>query len=273
MTRPAAGAAPQRVTVNGVDTRYRLDGTGETVALVHGVGSRLEAWDGVVARLQDRYRLLRYDLRGHGESAKPSGPYTVDDFVADLRGLLDALTIERCHVAGFSLGGLIAQGFALTHPASLDRLVLLSTVAGRTPEEQARVAERLDIVASGIPGGHFQRSVERWFTDAFRRDHPDLIDSLAALNAANDPDGYAASYRVLALTDLADRLGAITAPTLVVTGEHDQGSNPRMARLMHARIAGSTLRILPGLRHSILIEAPDVVAGLLGDFLAGSLPR
>src|SRR5581483_828458 len=88
-------------------------------------------------------------------------------------------------------------------------------------------------------------------------------------NASNDPDCYAAAYRVLALEDLDDELAQINVPTLIATGEHDQGSNPRMSELMHARIAGSTLRILPGLRHSILVEAPVLVAAMLAPFFRG----
>jgi pimeloyl-ACP methyl ester carboxylesterase len=98
-----------------------------------------------------------------------------------------------------------------------------------------------------------------------------LLAAYAARNQANDPACYAAAYRVLADTDLVERLPEITVETLVMTGEHDQGSNPRMARLMHERIQGSILRILPVLRHSILVEAPETVAAVLGDFLAGRL--
>jgi pimeloyl-ACP methyl ester carboxylesterase len=165
----------------------------------------------------------------------------------------------------------VAQGFALDYPSRVSKLALISTVAGRTPQERARVEERLAMVASGIAGDHFRASLDRWFTDEFRAANPELLAAYAARNQANDPACYAAAYRALAMTDLADRLPEITAETLVMTGEHDQGSNPRMARLMHDRIAGSTLRILPVLRHSILVEAPDVVANVLDDFLAGRL--
>jgi pimeloyl-ACP methyl ester carboxylesterase len=255
--------------IGGSRFRYRDDGEGPPLLLIHGVGSRLEAWDGVVARLRSAFRTLCFDLKGHGESAKPPGPYSAEGFAADAVGILDHLGIARAHVVGFSLGGLVAQAFALAYPARLDRLVLLSTVAGRTPEEAARVRERLDIVASGIPGAHFESSLARWFTDEFRAANPALLAEYAAQNQANDPAAYAAAYRVLALTDLAEDLVRIKAPTLIATGEGDQGSNPRMARLMHERIAGSRLVILPRLRHSILIEAPDRVATLLAEFLGG----
>ena len=254
--------------VGGIRLRYRIEGDGPWLVLVHGVGSRLEAWDGVVAALGQRWRSLRYDLRGHGGSAKPKGPYQLADFVRDLEGLLDAQRVERCHLAGFSLGGLVAQGFALARPERVDRLVLLSTVAGRSAEERQRVQARLALVAGGIPGAHFERSVARWFTDEFQAAHPEIIAAHAAQNRENDPAAYAAAYRVLAESDLGDRLHEIKAPTLIATGENDLGSNPRMAHLMHARITGSRLEILSHLRHSILIEAPEAVAGLMASFLA-----
>jgi len=260
------------ITANGLRFRYRDEGPRvpgtQTLFLLHGVGGRLDVWDGVVAALSAQWRCIRCDLRGHGESAKPAGPYSLEDFVADIAGIGDALGVARFHLAGFSLGGLIAQAFALAHPQRLASLSLFSTVAGRTPEEQARVMQRLELVAKGIPGAHFKESILRWFTEDFVAKNPELIEAYAARNAQNDPAAYAAAYRVLAESDLAARLPEIALPCLVLTGEQDQGSNPRMARLMHERIAGSQLHILPGLRHSILMEAPQLVAGILRDFVA-----
>jgi pimeloyl-ACP methyl ester carboxylesterase len=256
------------IPVNGVMLRCVVEGEGEPLVLIHGVGASLEVWDGVASRLCDRNRIIRYDQRGHGQSEKAPGPYEVEDFAGDLRALLDALGIECAHVAGHSLGGLVAQSFALDYPERLGKLALISTVAGRTEDERRRVRERLGMVSNGIVGDHFRASLDRWFTDEFRAANPKLLEDYAARNQANDPACYAAAYRVLAETDLADRLPEIRAKTLVMTGEHDQGSNPRMAGLMHERIKGSTLRILPVLRHSILVEAPGVAAAALGDFLA-----
>ena len=252
----------------GFVTTYSVEGAGPPVLLIHGVGAQLDAWDGVVAALGGRFTTIRLDLRGHGESSKPPGPYSAELFAEDARALLDHLGIDRCHVAGHSLGATVALRLALDAPDRVDRLALLSAAAGRTEEERQRVMERLAIVEHGIPGEHFRRSLSRWFSDEFRRTNPELLERYAARNMENDPRAYAAAYHVLATTDLADEASRVRAPTLIVTGEGDIGSNPRMARLLHARIRGSRLEILPGLRHSILIEAPAIVAGLFAGFFA-----
>ncbi|MDR6288966.1 MULTISPECIES: alpha/beta fold hydrolase [Inquilinus] len=251
-----------------VALHHRVDGTGiRPLVLVHGVGSYLEAWDGVVAALEGDFRILRFDLRGHGRSERVTGRYEIDDFVCDLLELADREGFGRFDLAGFSLGGLIAQRLALTHGHRVRRLVLLSTIAGRTEAERERVRDRLAAMQRGEPASHYDASVGRWLTEAFQAANPELLQRLRERNAANDPGCYAASYRVLAETDLGDQLDRIRHPTLIATGADDQGSNPRMARFMHDRIAGSRLEILPGLRHSILVEAPDRIAGLMRDFL------
>jgi pimeloyl-ACP methyl ester carboxylesterase len=250
----------------GVITAYAVEGAGPPLLLIHGVGARLDAWDGVVTALDGRFTTIRLDLRGHGESSKPPGPYSAALFAEDARALLDHLGIDRCHVAGHSLGATVALQLALDAPDRVERLALLSAAAGRTEEERERVLERLAIVKHGIPGEHFRRSLPRWFSDEFRRANAELLERYAARNMENDPRAYADAYRVLAMTDLADEATRVRIPTLVVTGEGDIGSNPRMARLLHARIPGSRLEILPGLRHAILIEAPTTVARLLAAF-------
>ncbi|MGI9412728.1 MAG: alpha/beta fold hydrolase [Hyphomicrobiales bacterium] len=248
-------------------THQAIEGEGETVTLIHGVGADLESWDGVVAALGGGYRILRYDLRGHGASEKVPGPYSLDDFVDDLVELLDRLDIRTTHLVGFSLGGLIAQAFALAHPHRLKRLVLVSTVAGRTPEERDKVEARARQLAEQGAPSHVEASLSRWFTDGFLEANRDVVQKRLERSLTNDPHCYAAAYRVLAESDLAGRLHEIAAPALVMTGEHDIGSTARMARLIAGRIPGAKLRILPRLKHSVLLEAPDKVAGHIRTFL------
>lgn len=247
---------------------FGIAGNGPPVALIHGVGTWSDDWLGVIDRFAGRFCTLRYDLRSHGRSGQPPGDYTADDFVADLVALLDHVGIEKTHLAGFSLGGLVAQAFALSHPDRVDRLALISTVAGRTAEERERVMGRLAFIRDEPPVNYFEASASRWFTDAFRAEHPDMMAAKKDVIGRMDTDRYAACYRVLAESDFADDLHRITHPTLVMTGQHDQGSNPRMARLMHERLVNAELIILPHLRHSILLEAPDIVGGILREFFS-----
>ncbi len=259
----------QRHTVADVTLNYRIDGSGEPLVCIHGVGSYLEAWDGVVERLKDSFTILTFDLRGHGHSSRVKGRYEIDDFVHEALALADKAGFSSFNLAGFSLGGLIAQRLALTHLSRLKKLVLLSTVAGRTPQERTRVLERLAALREGTPAAHHNASLSRWLTEEFQERNPTIIERLRQRDAENDPDCYASAYRVLAETDFGGFLDQIRCPTLIATGEDDAGSNPRMARYMHERIPGSVLSILPGLRHSILIEAPGTVADLIRNFVKG----
>ncbi|MEM6548677.1 MAG: alpha/beta fold hydrolase [Pseudomonadota bacterium] len=259
-----AGARPR--------LHHWVEGAGEDLVLIHGVGSGAEDWEGVAYHLTPQFRVLRYDLRGHGRSGAPPGPYGIEDFVADLTDLMDQVGMARAHIAGFSLGGLIAQGMALSHPGRVSRLALLSTVAGRTAEERARVEARLDFIAQSHPADYFDQSVARWFSSGFREANPSVVAERKAAVAAMDQAAYAAAYHALAHTDFGPQVSGIEAETLVMTGEHDIGSNPRMARFMATTIPQARLRILPGLHHSILLEAPDLVGpALLAFFRDGAV--
>ena len=246
---------------------YRTDGEGEPLVLVHGVGGGAENWDGVVAALPKRYQAIRLDLRGHGGSGRIEAPVTVQDLARDVTDVMDALGVRHAAIAGFSLGGLIAQCLALDAPDRVTKLALIATVAGRTPEEQARSAGRIDLVREKGLGAIAEGNRTFWFSDRFRDDHPDAVEARVRQFMACDPASYLHAFTVFARGDFAARLGEIRKPTLIVAGEFDAAATPRMARLMHERIAGSRLEILAGMRHAVLIECPARVAGLLADFV------
>jgi pimeloyl-ACP methyl ester carboxylesterase len=248
---------------------YQDEGHGLPVLLIHGVGADASSWDPIAAALSDSFRVVRLDLRGHGRSGNIEGDSALGDFVRDVIDVLDDAGIAQAHIVGFSLGGIIAQSFVLQYPDRADRLVLLSAVAGRTAEERERVRQRLEILRTlgieAIAGA----AQERWFTPRFIERHPELVRQRMVQLQQNHAPSYRAAYTVFSLSDLGTQLHAIRHPTLIATGEHDQGSNTRMARFMHEQIANSTLQILPGLRHSVLVEAPDRITSLLREFLAG----
>lgn len=249
---------------------YLVEGHGEPVTLVHGVGANLASWDRVAERLQASFKIIRMDLRGHGQSERIAGSCNLNDFVTDVIAVLDEIGIESTNLVGFSLGGLIARRLALRHPDRVHRLALISTVAQRTPEERRRMLERLATIRDQGIERVVEAAEERWFTPQFREKHPEKVKTRLQELLRNDAASYAEAYRVFATSDTGDEMRDIAHRTLVVTGENDVGSNTRMARFMHEQIKDSELVILPELRHSVLVEAPDIIADLLLHFLGSS---
>jgi 3-oxoadipate enol-lactonase len=251
-------------------TRHVLDGPAgaPVVVLAHSLGVRLELWDATAAALCDRFRILRYDVRGHGGSEVPPGPYTLEQMAADVRELLDGLGIDRVHFAGMSMGGLIAMAWALAHPERTRSLVLCDTTAcygpGVTPmwDDRIRVAE-----TQGMTKELVDRTMAIWFTPEYRHDHPEVVSRIAAMLSETNPAGYAASIRAIGYVDLRERIDAIAAPTLVVVGERDSGTPVAMARDIQARIAGARLVVLPGAMHCSPVETADEFNRLLAGFL------
>ncbi|WP_416355828.1 alpha/beta fold hydrolase [Aureimonas phyllosphaerae] len=247
---------------------FERSGTGSTLVLIHGVGASLRSWDEVCALLEADHDVLRLDLRGHGQSAPIDGPYSIEAFARDVVAVMDAASVAKADLVGFSLGGLIAQKLALEYPERFGRVVLLSAVAGRTPVERERVLERLDMIRTGGMRAVTGAARERWFTPEFAARHPEIVERrIEEMHAAHVPS-YLEAYRVFGTTELVDELAGIRHPTLIMTGELDPGSNTRMAETMHRLIPDAQLRILPGLRHSVLTEASELVAEHVRNFLA-----
>ena len=238
-----------------------------TVILIHGLGGTLNIWDPIASVLEHRFSVLRYDLRGHGQSDVPAGDWSLEDFVRDLEAIFIDKSLPHAHLVGFSLGGLIVQRFALSYPERVGQLAILSAVAGRTVIERQHVQERIRNLEKGDLDANIALALERWFSPEFRQNHPKRVQKRIAELRATSPAGYFQAYRVFVLSDLAEHLSQIQCETLVMTGEHDPGSNVRMARLMHETIPGSKLEILPDLRHSVLVESPQLIAEKLDSFL------
>jgi pimeloyl-ACP methyl ester carboxylesterase len=253
-----------------IDTHYVLEGEGPMLTFIHGVGSNLHAWDEVVQSLTPHFRILRYDLRGFGQSTRVKGHYELGSFVEDLMSLLDHLSIPRTHLVGFSLGGIISQAAALMYPDAIDRMVLSSTIAGVNTEDKEYLVNRYKALLAGLQegtsSGHFARSVSNYFSPEFIAAHPQRIARLEAEAEANDPECFAAAYRIIAETDLAEYLPAVKAKTLVITGEHDRAS-PQMAATIAEQIPDSQLKIFKGLRHNLMTEDPEQLADTIQKFL------
>lgn len=248
---------------------YTLSGPTDApcVVLLHGVGSSASTWDELRRHLGGEFRYLAADYRGHGASEAPAGPYSVEDFVADHFRLLDELSIDAAHLVGFSIGAIFAQAIAVARPERTLSLVLLNSIGGRTDAEKERALARLEVIRTTPPAEVANGSLARWFTADFARLRPDLVDAERAIVAANAPEPYAASYQVLATTEILPTAHLVSVPTLIITGELDEGSTPAMSAKLHERIVGSRLHIRPGVKHYLHIEEAEAIGGLITGFL------
>jgi (E)-2-((N-methylformamido)methylene)succinate hydrolase len=213
----------------------------QVLVLVHGLGLTRATWDAFVPVLAQEYRVLTYDLSGHGESAKPLQRPSLTVLSNQLLALLDELGIARAAIIGFSLGGMINRRFALDHPERVLALVILNSPHEREPEAQRLVEERAAQTSAGGPAATIDSTLERWFTPQFRKDATDVVAKIRAWVLANDPDNYTKHRQVLAngVVELIRPKPPITAPTLVMTCEHDSGSTPSMSLAIASEIDGA----------------------------------
>jgi len=253
--------------VAAVDVSYRIEGQGPALYLVHGIGSRKTTWDDLIEGLKDDFTCVSYDLRGHGDSPVPPTPYSLDDLVDDLEALRQKLGHEKIHVAGHSLGGMIGPAYALAYPEHTLSVGLLSTAAGRTDEDLAKLrAVGTAMEENGIIET-LATFVARWFTDHFVETHPEVIEARLQQVKDTPADVFLSVFWIYATTEMAPWLFRVNCPCLVLTGEFDGGCNPRLNRFIHDQLPDSRLVILPGLKHSLMIEASDQVLPHLREFL------
>ena len=259
------------VSANG--SVYELSGPADApvIVLIHGLGLNRFVWDNYVSRLAHRYRVLNYDLYGHGETVPPPGIPSLTLFSEQLLGLLDELTIDQCSMIGFSLGGMINRRFAIDHPERLRALAILNSPHEREPEAQKLVEQRALDSAAGGPGATLDATIERWFTAEFRAANPEYIATVREWILANDPECYALCRQVLAfgVVELIRPQPPITHPTLIMTCENDSGSTPSMSQVIASEITGSQVIVVPGLQHMGLTENPSFFIAALVDFLQG----
>ena len=234
---------------------------GPAVVLVHGLGLNRHAWQWQTEALSGSYRVVNYDLHGHGDSADPPEQPSLSMFSKQLDSLLDHLSIDRAAVLGFSLGGMIARRFAMDHPERLWALGILHSAHTRDRAAHDAIQARVHQVQAEGPAATAEAALTRWFTDDFRAAHPDMLALVRGWILANRKEVYAPIYQVLVdgVAELVKPDPAISVPTLVMTGDQDYGNSPAMSRAIADEIAGSRLVILPG---------SDVFNGELLSFLS-----
>jgi 3-oxoadipate enol-lactonase len=250
--------------MTAVAISYTVDGAADApvVVLSNSLGATRAMWDPQVPALAERFRVVTYDTRGHGESPTPAGPYRLDDLVDDLGALLDEVGAERAHVVGLSLGGMTALRLAAREPDRVHRLAVMCTSAKPDPTP---FLDRAAAVRSGGTAPLAPAVVGRWLTPAFAADHPDLVARLEAMIATADDEGYAACCEVVASVDLRADLGRITAATLVISGWEDQALPPAHQQAIVDGIPDAELvTVSPGAHLANLEQPLQVTGALLG---------
>ena len=248
------------------ELHYLLEGPEDApvVVMANSLGTTLRMWDEQASALNDRFRTLRYDHRGHGGSPIPLGPYTIEDLGRDVLALLERLGIERASFCGLSLGGMVGMWVASEAPERIERLVLCCTAArfasdvydsrARTVREHG-VAEIADDV------------LERWFTPAFRASQRDVVERARRMLLDTPAEGYASCCEAVRDADLRSRLGAIRAPTLVIAGADDPAAPPEQAELICDAIPRARLVVIEQAAHLANVEQPEALTQALLDHL------
>ncbi|GIN20357.1 alpha/beta fold hydrolase [Siminovitchia fordii] len=251
---------------------YEEKGEGEPIVFIHGVGLDHTMWHGQLDELAKYYRVIVYDMIGHGRSEQLPGPYSLSQFVEQLSILLDYLNIKECHLVGFSMGGMVAQSFAIKNKTKLKTLTIMSAVANRTDEQRSAILKRVNEVKTNGAASTIEPAIQRWFNHGFLGANEEAVNEIRTRLQKNNSASYLAAYTLFATADkeLWPQLDQIDVPTLIVTGEYDVGSTPDMSRQMHEKIKGSELRIVPDMRHMLPMEGAEIINEMILSFIKKS---
>ncbi|HEY93402.1 MAG TPA: alpha/beta fold hydrolase [Dehalococcoidia bacterium] len=263
------------VKVNDINMYYEQHGQGKPLVLIPGIGSDSSNFAQVIPIFSQYYQVIAIDNRGAGKSDKPDYPYTIEMMADDLSGLLDELGIDKANVFGLSMGGGIAQEFALKYPEKVISLILGCTACGGSHaislEGTATTLDSIGANTSLTPEERVKSVMSLLYTQDFMEKNPDLIKEIA-LQAKNPPDptGWARQQEAISSADTYDRLPNITMPTLVIVGEEDKMIHPDNSRLLASRIPDSELAIIKNAGHALTVleETQKTVLDFLDRFNA-----
>lgn len=240
---------------DAVNSNYELEGPEDAPVLVlsSSIGASLGMWDEQVPALVERFRVLRYDHRGHGKSPVPQGPYSMEDLGRDVISLVDGLGIERFSFCGLSLGGMVGMQVASEVPERIEKLVLCCTAAELGPP--STWDERIEAVRSGGMESLVDAVMERWFTPGFAGDK--RVEGMRRMFLETPAEGYAACCEAIRDMDLRDRLSSIKADTLIISGSEDPATPPERGEEVRDSIPNARMSVIPDASHIANVEQPE----------------
>jgi len=269
MNTRAGPPLPQTSGITPCGTAWSSWGEGEPIVFIHGVGMNQCIWTPQVNGLRDSFRVITYDMMGHGLSRLTSDPSDIGDYAAQLLRLLDNLSIDRVHVVGHSMGALIALEMAVAYGARCKSVTALNSVYCRSSEQRRSVQKRAEELLSKGKPNSVKGTTNRWFGDPIPAKDQSAASLCTQLLSDVPWQGYARAYSIFAGSDERHKgdLNRISVPTLIATGELDPNSSPAMSEAMHACIPGAQLEILPQQRHMMSLIAVDEVNAMLRQFV------
>ncbi len=256
------------MTISAVNCHYSITGSGPPLFLTHGIGAAEDAWRFMLPTLAKYFTVVTYDLRGHGKSPVTHKNFTLGELVLDLEKIREKTKFEKAYFAGHSLGGMIAPAYAVKFPQHTISVGLLSTVAGRSEEDSKKVWNVIHAMEKNGIEKTLNTLTNRWFTDEFIKNKPDLVERRLKQVVDTDPEVFLNVFKIYANTEMFPWLKNISKPCLLLTGENDTGCSPKHNEKMSNEIKDSKLIILPKYKHSFLIEAPDEVAKNIINFFS-----
>ena len=261
--------SPMRIEANGISFDCRIDGPegAPWLTFSNSLNTNFSLWDGQVARLAGRYRILRYNTRGHDGTDSTPGPWQLEDLAGDIVGLWDELGIARSHFVGLSIGGMTGQALALGWPERIGAFVLADTRADFTGEFARFVPQLIARVAAEGLGPLVEEMPSRWFTAEVMAARPELVAQARRLIASNSVEGYVSCAGAMTWLNYLDRLHEIDLPTLLICGAQDIGTPASGMREMAKRIANSRYVEIDPAGHLSNIENPASFDAALEPFL------
>ncbi len=263
------------VVANGVRLQYIESGSGYPVICLHGNGLNRELWRHLMPELSQKYRAIVYELRGMGKSETPGKPgltITNEEHVKDLEGFMDALNIKEAAMVAHAFGAFVSMRFAVDHPERVRAMVVVGTAAKMGGKTREGIPKWVEIIEKEGIEPLLDRTMERWFVESFRREHPEVIKLYRDMVAANPPMGYAANFRGILQYDLMSELAKIKCPTLVVGGAEDKSTLPEDHEIIAQKIPGAKLVIVPKASHTVPEEEAQEFNRLTLEFLGQHIP-
>lgn len=263
-----------QAAANGSTFNCRVDGdAGPWILLAHGLATDLSMWDELAGALKDRYRVLRYDARGHGRSAAPAGDYTLDLLVDDAASILDVLGIEHAHFAGLSMGGMVGQGLLIHHPRRIKSAVIADSRHTTTPEFTKAWLDRIETVRKSGVEAVVASTVARWSSAGLAKRNPAAVTRMEAMVRSTSANGYCGCAAALAQLNYGSRLNEVEAPVLVICGDEDHGAPPDNSRQMAAMIEGARFVEIKQAGHIANIEQPAIFNAAVRGFFDAAEAR